>query len=208
MELFGQMARVPVTARQKCDEAAYFYNRMLASRLNVIVFPYYVSAFLSALRSVTMYMQKQYAHNERFANWYPAKQTEMGQDEVLRMLNKARVAVVHREPLDPFFRKGFKMPARYGEYIETTHFELVDDQEPDGTIKMSIKVGVDGEPEPVEPWITWHFAEDDPEDVMNHCYAGLKKLDAMLRELRALRVGMGMPPDEELAAADEDDGHE
>jgi hypothetical protein len=42
MQIFGQMARVPVTARQKFEEAAYFYNGMVAHRLNVIVFPYYL----------------------------------------------------------------------------------------------------------------------------------------------------------------------
>lgn len=54
MELFGQMARISVTARQKFEEAAYFYNRMFGHRTNVVVFPYYLSGFLSALRSVTM----------------------------------------------------------------------------------------------------------------------------------------------------------
>ena len=43
-------------------EAAYFYNGMLAHRTNSVVFPYYLSAFVSALRSVTYYLQKQYAH--------------------------------------------------------------------------------------------------------------------------------------------------
>jgi len=42
------MAHVPVTARQKFKEAAYFYNGMLANRLNVTVIPYYLSAFVSA----------------------------------------------------------------------------------------------------------------------------------------------------------------
>ena len=54
MQIFGQMARVPVTGRQKFEEAAYFYNGMIANRLNVIIFfPYYLSGFLSAFRSVT-----------------------------------------------------------------------------------------------------------------------------------------------------------
>ena len=63
------MARVPVTARQKFSEAAHFYNGMLAHRTNSVVFPYYLSACVSALRSVTYYLQKQYAHEPRFAEW-------------------------------------------------------------------------------------------------------------------------------------------
>jgi hypothetical protein len=66
MQMHGQMARVPVTARQKFSEAAYFYNGMLAHRTNPVVFPYYLSAFVSALRSVTIYLQKQYAHRPAF----------------------------------------------------------------------------------------------------------------------------------------------
>ena len=59
----SQLVRLPVTARQKFDEAVYFYNQMVALGTNIVVFPYYLSAFLSALRSVTWYLQKQYTNN-------------------------------------------------------------------------------------------------------------------------------------------------
>ena len=58
MQLHGQMARVPVKARQKFSEVAYSYNGMFAHRTNSVVFPFYLSAFVSALRSVTYYLQK------------------------------------------------------------------------------------------------------------------------------------------------------
>jgi len=200
VEIFGQMARVPLTARQKFNEAAYFYNAMLPLRTNVVRFPYYLSAFLSALRSVTWYLQKQYSNDQRFADWYPQKQAGMEADPVLKMLNQRRVAVVHREPFDLHFKKGFKMPEKYGEYIQTKHFELNEGQTPEGRITMSIRVGADAEEESVVPWITWHFTEADDQDVMNHCYAGLKKIDVILRELELLRIGMGLRADEEMPA--------
>jgi len=206
MEIFGQMARVPVTARQKFEEAAYFYNGMFAHRTNVVVFPYYLSGFLSALRSVTMYLQKQYTHDERFAAWYPARQAEMNADPVLKNLNFKRVAVVHREPFDLYYRKGFKMPEKCGGSITTTHFELRDEVDPNGWIRMSVKVGADGEQEPVEPRIGWHFSADDPSDVMNYCYSGLQKLDSVLRELAELRLEMGLQVDEEISASQGGDG--
>jgi hypothetical protein len=202
VETFGRMARVPITARQKFNEAAYFYNGMFSLRTNVVIFPYYLSAFLSALRSVTWYLQKQYAHDPRFAAWYPQKQAEMRADPVLRMLDKNRDAVVHREPFDLYFRRGFEMPEKYGEYIETTHFEQIEDETPDGRIRTRIRVGADAQEEEVVPWITWHFSEKDKEDVMNHCHAGLEKIDAILKELELLRIGMGLPPDEEIPAED------
>jgi len=41
---------------------------------------------------------------------------------------------VHREPFDLHFKKGFKMPDKYGEYIETKHFELNEGQTSEGRI--------------------------------------------------------------------------
>jgi len=186
MQLHGQMARVPVTARQKFSEAAYFYNRMLAHRTNSVVFPYYLSAFVSALRSVTYYLQKQYAHDPRFTQWYAKKQDAMKADPVLKMLHEKRNTALHAEPFDLYFKQGFKMPAKYGGVITTTHLEVREQTDPAGQITISLKVGKDGPEEPVEPQISWHFAEDDPKDVMNHCYEGLDRIDAMLKELPAL----------------------
>jgi hypothetical protein len=198
VQMFGRMARVPITARQKFNEAAYFYNGMLAHRLNVIIFPYYLSAFLSALRSVTWYLQKQYAHNEDFAAWYSEKQAEMRADPVLKMLAENRTAVVHREPFDLFFNRGFKMPKKYGDYIESTFFEQIEDQTTEGVITTKIRVAKDAPEETVEPWITWHFTEGDQQDVMNHCYVGLERLDAILKELETRRADMGLVADEEI----------
>jgi len=186
MVVQGQMARVPVTARQKFDEAAYFYNGMGGHRRNPIVFPYYLSAFVSALRSVTFYMQSQYSRDERFAQWYAEKQVEMRADPVLKLLKDKRDIALHAEPFDLYFYQGFKFPERYGDCITTDHLEVKEGRDLDGNVTMTIKVGKDGETEPVEPRISWHFAEDDPLDVMNHCYTGLEKMDAMLKELEGL----------------------
>lgn len=71
-------------------------------------------------------------------------------------------------------------------------------QTPDKRITMTIRVGADAKQEPVIPWITWHFTEADNEDVMNHCYADLERIDAILRELELLRIGTGLPADEEM----------
>jgi hypothetical protein len=175
--------------RQKFDEAAYFYNGMFANRTNSIVFPYYLSAFVSALRSVTYYMQKQYAHEPRFTEWYARKQEEMKADVVLKMLHDKRNPALHVEPFDLYFKQGFKFPERFGGVIETTHLEVREETDPTGRIKMTLKVGPDGVPEEVEPQISWHFREgreDDPKDVMQHCHEGLEKMAGILRELESL----------------------
>jgi hypothetical protein len=76
--------------------------------------------------------------------------------------------------------------------------ELQEKPEPSGEIKMTLKVGKDGAVEQVEPLISWHSTEDDPKDVMNHCYDGLEKIQAVLKELAALRLESGLPEDEEI----------
>lgn len=186
MVIHGQMARVPVTARLKFKEAAYFYNGMLANRLNVIVFPYYLSAFVSALRSVTLFMQQQYAKDARFQAWYASKQEEMRADAVLKMLVEKSNLALHAEPFDLWFHQTFKFPERYGDVIETDHLDVHQGSDDEGWIWAKIKVGKNGEFENVEPVISWQFTEDDKLDVMDHCYTGLQKMDALLNELAAL----------------------
>jgi len=186
MQVFGQMARVPVTARQKFEEAAYFYNGMVAHRLNVIIFPYYLSGFLSAFRSVTYYMQKQYAHDARFKSWYPQKQAEMAADPVLKMLHAHRSGIVHREPIDLFFYRDFEFPARFGNCIETKHLEVSYDQTSAGEAKTRIKVDADGVEEEVATRISWRFTEEDKVDVAQHCYLALQKVDSILRDLESM----------------------
>jgi hypothetical protein len=201
MVIHGQMARVPVTARQKFGEAVYFYNRMAANRPNVIVFPYYLSAFVSALRSVTFYMQKQYDKDSRFEAWYAQKQDEMRQDPVLRMLVDKRNIALHAEPFDLYFYQSFNLPKRYGGVIETTHLDVRQGNDDEGWIWAEIKVGEDGEFEKVEPFISWHFSEDDKVDVTDHCRHGLDKLNLLLDELSALGLDRAdLAPDEKPAA--------
>jgi hypothetical protein len=186
MEIIGQLGRVPVTGRQKFDEAKFFYDRMLEYRRNVVAFPYYLSAFLSALRSVTFYLQKQFNHTPKFEEWYAARHLDT--DPILRFLNDKRVTAVHKEPFDLCFRKGFHFPARFDGAIETRFLELYDLVDDDGVLRMGIKLAPDSPEESVEPWITWHFDENDQTDVMEHCYAGLETLKALLEELRALGI--------------------
>jgi hypothetical protein len=196
MRILGQMVRVPVTAHQKFNEAAYFYNGMLANRTNVVILPYYLSAFLSAFRSITFYLQTQYSNDATFREWYARKRSEMAADPVLKMLNARRRGIVHLEPIDLFFKRGFEFPGRFGGCIETNHLEVEQGETADGRLTTTIKVGADGIEEDVATQISWHFDEEDGEDVMSYCYLGLQKLDALLQELSELRVSMGLPPDE------------
>ena len=193
MQMHGQMARVPVTARQKFSEAAYFYNGMLPHRTNPVVFPFYLSAFVSALRSITFYLQKQFAHASVFGPWYEAKQQEMRADPALKLLVEKRNTALHEEPFDLHFKQGWKMPDKYGGIIKTTFLAVRQEAQPDGRVRTFLKVGEDDPEEEVETQISWHFTDDDAQDVMQYCYEGLERMDAVLNELG----GLGLVSNEE-----------
>jgi hypothetical protein len=118
-----------------------------------------------------MVRQEAGSHEGRSRPQNPARETEHA---------------LHVEPFDLYFKQGFKMPDKYGGVITTTHLTVQEQTDPTGQITMRLKVGEDGPEEEVEPQISWHFSEDDPDDVMNHCYEGLDRMDAMLKELPAL----------------------
>lgn len=107
---------------------------------NPVVFPYYLSAFVSALRSVTYYLQKQYAHDERFKEWYSAKQEAMKADPVLKMLHEKRNMARRVEPFDLCFKQGWKMPDRFGGVITTTFLAVREEAQPDGQVRTFLQV--------------------------------------------------------------------
>lgn len=85
--------------RHKLREARYFLDEMKSSFHDDDRFYWNLSAFLSAARSITLFMQKQYSRQTGFSDWYCRKQVEMKADEELEYLNHARVEAVHTEPV-------------------------------------------------------------------------------------------------------------
>jgi len=85
--------------RHKIQEAEYFLSKMKQFFEDDNTFAYNLSAFLSAARSITWYMQKQYKQRDGFAEWYCPHQIKMSADSELEYLNKVRVEDVHRKPV-------------------------------------------------------------------------------------------------------------
>ena len=69
------------------------------SAANFIALKTKFSAFLSAGRSITFYMQRQYAKIPGFSEWYTIKQQDMSKDQELNYFNKARVETIHIAPV-------------------------------------------------------------------------------------------------------------
>lgn len=175
------MVSMPVTARDKFSEAIYFFNRMLESRTNVHLFPFQFSAFLSALRTVTFYLQKQFSSTAGFREWYEAKRKEMKDDSLLHMLKEMRDEALHERPIELQFWHGPTIP---DEGIKTTHLEIIMDTDEQGEIRTVMKVGEDGEEMKVAPLVRWvvDLGEEKEIDILEACESGLRKIEAILRE--------------------------
>ncbi len=194
----AQMVPMPITAAEKFKEAAFFYNAMLAVRTNVLLFPYYLSAFLAALRSVTDYIAKQVAEHDKLRAWWEETLEKMRADPLLRFLKGKRDVNIHQEPLQIFFWHGPKFPEKYlqkdedgEEFVESNFIKWSGTTDERGEIRVTMKVGREGPEEKVETNVKWTFEEDDEKHIPDYCYDGLERIDALIKEFAALRKELG-----------------
>jgi hypothetical protein len=129
IQFHGQMARVPLTARQKFNEAALLQRDVGTpyEHCHISVLPERIFECISKRH---FFLQKQYSNSLAFKAWYAEKVAVVIAGPVLVMLAKKRTAVVHLAPIDLFFTQSFQMPARYSGVTRTRQFELVQDQVP------------------------------------------------------------------------------
>jgi len=60
-------------------------------------FRYYLSAFLAAARSITLFMQVEFKHVLDFDNWYDTEKGKMEQNETMRFLLEQRNITIHHK---------------------------------------------------------------------------------------------------------------
>jgi hypothetical protein len=85
--------------RHKLEESEYFFERMKDNLDSRKPFGFNLSAFLSAARSVTFIMRKEFSRTTWFKGWYDNKLRRMDSD--FRFFNDMRVATIHRKPVIP-----------------------------------------------------------------------------------------------------------
>jgi hypothetical protein len=85
--------------RDKLGEAKYFLACMEKTNRDKNAFRYNLSAFLSASRSVTFFMQKEFKKMSGFESWYLSKQSQMAGDKIFRFFNDQRVKTIHEQPV-------------------------------------------------------------------------------------------------------------
>src|SRR5690349_6343369 len=85
---------------EKLDEAHYFLHEMLEKYHAPAAFRYSLNAFLQALRSVTLYLQREgrSAFGD-FDEWYVVAQGSMRVDPMIRRLLTGRNIVAHERQL-------------------------------------------------------------------------------------------------------------
>ena len=182
MQLTFTVVPLPMTAAEKFNEAVYFFNQMESTVNNTRTFPFNLSAFLSALRSTTFYLQAQYKRKPGFEEWYARQRESMASDPVLKMLKDIRTEAVHQRPVNLLVKSG---PRFHEDPIVTDHLEIALTSDPAANIAWNYRVGKDGDERSAEPITDWEL-ENGGGSVLAACRHGLSKIGYLLRQCRAL----------------------
>ena len=171
------MSRIPQT-QKKLREARFFLRAMsLAGRstqLDNEAFEFYLSAFLSAARSVTWVLQSE--QKESYDSWFPAWAEALREEEraLFKFMNDQRVAEVHQQGTET-----------YGdiEMVPLTRF----DWGPQGHPAYGAQwFGPPGIPPPEMGVRVYYFkASGDKENALESCRRYLEVLDKLVREFEA-----------------------
>jgi hypothetical protein len=81
--------------RYKFEEAQHFFEQMKKNIEDDKLFGFNLSAFLTAARSITFFMQNEFRSKTGFMNWYENKQKLMGRECSFKFVNEMRRATVH-----------------------------------------------------------------------------------------------------------------
>jgi len=122
--------------RRKLDEAAYFLHKVQAHYYDALhaqlrgedpppEFHYYLSAFVSAARSVTWVMRSEYSATDGWEEWFKTRVVSAEDRELLRGFNELRVRSEKIAPLNP------------GHHIEIENEEVPPLSERDPTMPRS-----------------------------------------------------------------------
>lgn len=153
--------------RHKALEAAHFLSMMKQTFQDDDLFSYNLSAFLSAARSITFFMQKQYNRRAGFAEWYCPRQFALSADAELKYLNEARVESLKKETvaIGATREKSFKADVILVASAGATHSDKAD-----------------AEPPPQIPPTTFRrfFPKFKGIDVLQFCDAQLARLTALV----------------------------
>lgn len=169
---------------RKLEEADYFLDQMKINRDRYFPFIYNLSAFLSAARSVTLFMQKEYTKIPNFSKWYNLKREEMKQDEDFNFFNEMRVTTVHHKSVIPDQTLESVQP----EIIYVSEGLLIQPIDEDGNVLTEEKINSKKDKklrtsEKDRTFnILWTFKERPQKTVLELCQEHITKLDELVSE--------------------------
>jgi len=85
--------------RFKLEEARFFHEHLKKHWRHVPNYEFYLSAFVSAARSVTWVMRSEYSRASGWEDWFDARQPPKHLRELLRKMNDLRVRSTKTEPI-------------------------------------------------------------------------------------------------------------
>jgi hypothetical protein len=148
-----------------------------------MLFKFHLSDFLSAARSITLVMQKEYAHAVGFESWYERQQEEMRKDGLLTFFNNLRVTSIYIKQVQPRVRFSlpvadlFSMPSGstivMGDKNEGTYLTNASVAEVAATDVVKIRADQ-----------RWLFDEKPDEDVITLCERYLSGMSTLVYKCR------------------------
>jgi hypothetical protein len=163
-------------------EAKYFLKCMVESEADRMPFKYNLSAFLTAFRSVTFFMQKEYSKIDGFIEWYLDKQKKLESDEKMQLLNKKRVMTIHKVPVGLHAQINVSIH----ESVFATDEVSVEIIHADGTIEKEDPKTIERIEPPTEiampdKWL-WFFDDYPNSDVVSICNECTDNLSNIISE--------------------------
>jgi hypothetical protein len=187
--------------KYKLNEAKYFLGQMRSNTDNHVVFQYLLSACISALRSVTCFMQKEYAHTPNFSDWYKSKQAQMEADPMFSFFNKQRVITIHKKQIATQPQYIFHSPAidttKLVELGQMVSFKTIVSVDESGKQSQQITDIVDnvgalvGEGSTETQWLFDDLPQErnpDNIDVLTLCNQQLEKIEAIVLECEQIFI--------------------
>jgi len=183
-------------SREKLLEAEFFLEHMKETQSDRAAFKYNLSAFLTAARSVTLFMQKEFKKVSGFKEWYEEKQAKMKNDSDMTFLNKTRRITIHIKPIQLHAHIDVTISAPTASVIVYAQAPTIVVTKTDGTIERS-------KPKPTLPPLTtmtalthteaqstttwrWHFDDLPDREVLTFCEEQVAKIKTLLAECESL----------------------
>lgn len=173
-------------AEEKLREAEYFLGQMKANTQDPDAFRWNLSAFLSAARSVTFYLQKEFRGNPDFDSWYPEKQALLAADTEAKYFDEARVSSIHVRAVSPRKTVDVRMYESVG-VSESFRFELIREGRVVATGESHSPPSPPPQPKPTEVEISYFFADfpGGEKEVLQACEEHVTKLRDLLEDWSA-----------------------